>query len=130
MAKKFALLLVALFAAAPAWALDTQGNYFVRGAGNQLCAAYLKARETGHDGAFANWLAGYITAFDRWTADVWRIETGSFDLSLIWMEDYCRIHPAETFDVAASNMIAFLYPNRIKSASMAPPGPVAGSTTP
>ncbi|MGH7091186.1 MAG: hypothetical protein ACREFQ_19990 [Stellaceae bacterium] len=128
MAKKLAVLLLALCAAAPAWAVDTQGNYFVRGAGNQLCASYLKARQTGHAGAFADWLAGYITAFDRWTADVWRIENGNFDLSLIWMEDYCRDHPAETFDVAASNMIAFLYPNRVKSASGAPPGAIAGGT--
>lgn len=127
MSKKL-LVSLALLAAtiAPARALDDQGNYFVRGTGNRLCAAYLDARQEGRDSQFAEWLAGYITAFDRWTADVWRIETGDFDLSMIWIEDYCRVHPGETFDVAAQNLIAFLYPNRIRTAAGAPQG--AGST--
>lgn len=130
MARKLLVLFLAFSAAAaPARALDSDGNYFVRGVGTELCAAYLQARAAGQDRDYQDWLAGYITAFDRWTADVWRIETGDFNVSVVWMENYCRVHPGETFDVAAQNLIAYLYPNRIRSAHGAPPG-AAGSSLP
>jgi hypothetical protein len=129
MAKRLFVLMLAL-AATPAWALDGDGNYFVRGAGNELCAAYLDARSTHRDNEFQAWLAGYITSFNRWTADVWRIEDGDFPASLNWVDYYCRVHPSQTFDVAAENLIAFLYPNRLRSARAAAAPPFAGSSTP
>jgi hypothetical protein len=107
------LILPAVIAAAPAAAIDGDGGYFVRGAGNELCASYGIARRNHRDAEFQDWLAGYESAFNRWTSDVWNIETdGSFANSLQWLDYYCSVHPADTFGVAAQNLTVYLYPSR------------------
>jgi hypothetical protein len=107
----FLILLAA--SAAPATAIDSDGGYFVRGVGNELCATYTIARQNHHDAEFQDWLAGYESAFNRWTSDVWNIETdGNFTNSLQWLDYYCSVHPADTFGVAAQNLTIYLYPSR------------------
>ena len=120
-------------AAAPARAIDSDGGYFVRGIGNELCASYTVARENHHDGEFQDWLAGYESAFNRWTTGVWNIETdGNFANSLQWLDYYCSVHPADTFGVAAQNLTIYLYPARERegmSASL-PQGGAGGAEPP
>lgn len=116
---KCAIPVVLLLAAAvrPACALDASGTYFVRGTGNELCAAYSIARNEHRDAAFVNWLAGYLTAFDRWTADVYDIEGATgFEGSLHWLDYYCHTNPQIPFATAAASLVANLYPNRTRAA--------------
>ncbi len=121
-----AAVLILLAAALPARALDGAGNYFVRGVGNELCASYSLARDSHRDGPFAAWLAGYLSGFDRWTADVYDIEGATgFEGSLRWLDYYCHVHPQLTFSSAAASLVADLYPTRARSARTAggvPPG--------
>jgi hypothetical protein len=108
-------ILVLLACALPAWALDGAGNYFVRGVGNELCAAYSIARDRLRDEPFAAWLAGYLSGFDRWTADVYDIEGATgFEGSLHWLDYYCRQHPQLPFSTAAESLVADLYANRAR----------------
>ncbi len=127
-----AVLILLAAIAAPAHAIDSAGGYFVRGIGNELCASYSIARQSRRDAQFQDWLAGYESAFNRWTSDVWNIETdGNFANSLQWLDYYCSVHPADTFGVAAQNLTVFLYPTRQReglSASL--PQGRAGSARP
>jgi hypothetical protein len=121
-----------LVASLPAAALDRDGAFFVRGAGNERCAAYLAARHDSSDAEFQAWLAGYVSAFNRWTADVWDIEaSGDFDASLHWVDLYCSVHPRASFGTAVENLIAFLYPTRQRAPyTTTLPGASAGSSLP
>jgi hypothetical protein len=116
----------------PAKAIDDEGAYFVRGAGNEPCAAYSIARSTHKDAEYQAWLAGYVSAFNRWTADVWDIEaSGDFAASLRWTDLYCSVHPSATFSGAVENLTAFLYPTRQRSARTTTlPRGSAGSSQP
>jgi hypothetical protein len=116
----------------PAAALDADGGFFVRGAGNERCSAYASARDRRTDAEFQAWLAGYVSAFNRWTADVWDIEaSGDFDASLHWVDLYCSVHPAARFGTAVQNLIAFLYPTRQRAPyTTVLPGASAGSSLP
>ena len=133
MSKLCALVLAALLVSRlPARALDGDGAYFVRGVGNQLCAAYSIARDRHADAEYQAWLAGYVSAFNRWTADVWDIEaSGDFASSLRWTDFYCSAHPSATFGAAVENLIAYLYPARQRnSRTAAMPRGSAGSSLP
>ncbi len=116
----------------PAKAIDGDGAYLVRGVGNELCAAYTIARNDHKDSEYQAWLAGYVSAFNRWTADVWDIEASNdFAASLRWTDLYCSVHPSSTFGSAVENLIVFLYPTRQRGARTATmPGGSAGSSQP
>ena len=133
MSKLSVLILAALLLwSLPARAIDSDGAYFVRGVGNELCAAYSIARDRHADSEYQAWLAGYVSAFNRWTADVWDIEpSGDFAASLRWTDLYCSVHPSATFGVAVENLTAFLYPTRQRnSRTAAMPRGSAGSSQP
>jgi hypothetical protein len=117
----------------PAGAIDSGGGYFVRGIGNELCASYAVARESHRDSEYQEWLAGYESAFNRWTSGVWNIETGdNFANSLQWLDYYCSTHPSATFGTAAQDLIAFLYPAREREGASAslPQGGAGASAAP
>jgi hypothetical protein len=122
--------LAALCAVRPAAAIDSDGSYFVRGIGNEPCSTYTAARRSRRDAEFEDWLAGYESAFNRWTSDVWNIETdGSFANSLQWLDYYCAVHPVDSFGIAAQNLTIYLYPARQhQSASASLPQGGAGAT--
>src|SRR5487761_533006 len=95
---RFSSLVVLLLWSLPAKAIDGDGAVFVRGVGNELCAAYAVARNTHKDAEYQAWLAGYVSAFNRWTSDVWDIEaSGDFAASLRWTDLYCSVHPSASF---------------------------------
>ncbi len=123
-------ILAVLCAVRPAAAIDSEGSYFVRGIGNEPCSVYTAARRTRHDAEFEDWLAGYESAFNRWTSDVWNIETdGNFVNSLQWLDYYCTVHPVDSFGIAAQNLTVYLYPSRQhEGASASLPQGGAGAT--
>jgi hypothetical protein len=108
------------FGLTPAGAVDGSGGYFVRGIGNELCTSYAVARRSHRDSEYQEWLAGYESAFNRWTSGVWNIETGdNFANSLQWLDYYCSVHPAMTFGAAVQDLIVFLYPAREREGTSA-----------
>lgn len=123
---------VVLLWSLPAEAIDGDGAYLVRGVGNEQCAAYSAARNDRKDTEYQAWLAGYVSAFNRWTSGVWDIEaTSDFAASLRWTDLYCSVHPSSTFGSAVENLIVFLYPTRQRGARTATlPGGSAGSSQP
>lgn len=104
----------------------------MRGIGNEPCSVYESARRSHRDAEFEDWLAGYESAFNRWTSDVWDIETnGNFGNSLQWLDYYCSVHPVDSFGIAAQNLTIYLYPARQhQGASAALPQGGAGATRP
>jgi hypothetical protein len=126
----FAVLAALVLWSARASAIDNDGAYFVRGVGNELCSTYTIARDNRRDVEFQAWLAGSISAFNRWTADVWDIEpSGDFTAALRWVDFYYSAHPAATFGNAIEGLMAYSYPNRLRNGrSAGVPGGFAGSS--
>ena len=70
---------------------------------------------------FKVWSAGYMTAYNALTPDTYDIaggkEADSSDQStIIWLENYCRQHPAKTYTESIKNLTIDLYPMRTKTA--------------
>ena len=84
----------------------------------------MSARDEGRRGshsrenAYVAWLMGYVTAYNRLTADTYDIE-GHCDLHTLlpWLEDHCKAHPLISFPDAVETLTNTLYPNRLKSTS-------------
>ena len=67
------------------------------------------------------WSAGYLTSYNLLTPDTFDIaggrEADSTDRStIIWLENYCKHHPAQTYTEAIKRLTTELYPERIKTA--------------
>lgn len=70
---------------------------------------------------FKVWSAGYMTAYNVLSPDTYDIaggkEADSTDRStIIWLEEYCKQHPAESYTEAIRQLTIKLYPTRIKAA--------------
>ena len=87
------------------------------------CGTYVVARDEGRRGDYRKvndhsaWLMGYLTGYNARTSDTYDI-MGNKDLQslLLWLENYCKQHPLDSFAVAVNFLIIELYPTRARTA--------------
>jgi len=106
-------MLVLCFTFAAPVTADKNGVASIQGAAS--CGNWVKFRKEGSWEAiiYKAWIAGYISAFNTQTSDVYSI-LGSTDLesALLWMDKYCQENPLND---SADGMIVLtneLWPNR------------------
>lgn len=70
--------------------------------------------QDGDENRYSNWLAGCLTGYDAWvpaTYDIMRRE--KMLGTIVWLEDYCKVHPRDKFAEAMERLIAELHPKPI-----------------
>jgi len=90
--------------------------------GDSTCSTFVAARDEGRRGdnrrvnEYADWMAGYLTANSVFVPDTYDI-LGSSDMNavLLWLENYCKQNPLNTFAAAAEAVTAALYPKRTRN---------------
>lgn len=110
----FAMILTALLAGASARAADTNGRFYVVGAGSVSCKQYTDA--TDQQKLFAQtWMAGYVSALNRTTADTWHIVGETTPEAMYGMiAKYCTDNPETALGVATHKVIEYLQPKRTR----------------
>lgn len=76
-------------------------------AGNVSCAGYLKARAEKKGAPFELWLSGYLTGlatYDKRINRVPGLELANGETGALLLERYCKVHPQESFHIAAREM--------------------------
>ena len=112
---KFAVGLYLL--SVPALAADSSGEFVVKGAGLESCAAYTKAQsEQGPLYLIArSWLNGYLTQVNQTSPTTYDIAPWqSVDFLSAMMSDYCARNPEHDIVTAASVISLSLKPWRAK----------------
>lgn len=108
---------------------DANGRYIEGGAaGGVTCPEFVDSFDKGRQHGlgtlgyvnqiqgFANYIAGYKTAFNRQTPDTCDIFDGvSPDQMLAWTANYCRSNPLEKFYQAVNKLADERYGRRRKS---------------
>jgi len=112
------IVLVLSFAiTTPVIAVDKNGTFSIQGASS--CGNWVKFRkEDGWAAAgLQAWIAGYISAFNTQTPDVYSI-LGSTDLesALLWMDKYCQENPLKDLADGMFVLTDELWPNRKRTA--------------
>jgi hypothetical protein len=101
-----------------AYALDDNGRYMVVGMGAKSCGSFIEASRNNSKTTylrFETWLTGYLSAYNRDTSQTYDIRGGSdLDGINVWLENYCRANPLETYIDAVYQLTYIMYPNRIK----------------
>lgn len=76
-------------------------------AGSAPCVSFLKARSEGKTTPFELWLSGYLTGlatYDKKINNVPKLEVANGERGTRLLENYCRVHPLESYQVAAREM--------------------------
>ncbi len=98
--------LVLLLGAQPVQAAHKSGAYMAYSFGNHSCVDFLKAREKGQAEHYYYWLAGYLSAYNRWTKDVFSVlNDASLHAALHWIERDCREHPNDPFAGSIEHLV-------------------------
>jgi hypothetical protein len=110
----FSVILAALLAGGGAHAADPNGRYYAVGAGSVSCQQYTNAPD--QQKLFAQtWMAGYITALNRTTADTWHIVGETTPEAMYGMiAKYCTDNPETALVVATHKVIEYLQPKRTR----------------
>jgi len=99
---------LALVPSAPADAADAQGYYKTVGIGKKTCGEFLDAhaRKSDDYGRFQDWLAGYVSAYNRWTPGVSSV-TGSAPIAshTAWLVKFCTGSSSTFFSKAADRLV-------------------------
>jgi len=108
------IVLVLSFAiTTPAMAKDSKGGYETQGV--RSCGEWVKNRkeDSWPETVQRTWVAGYITAYNMQTPDVYSI-LGSTDLesALLWMDKYCQENPLKDLTDGMQALIGELWQNR------------------
>lgn len=108
------IIAVLLLASCSAWGGDSEGRYSGRGIG---CGEFIQDVRNNRTLQCSAWFAGYITAFNRQTADTYNILAGT-DLPgvRLWMENYCKQNPLKDIDDGMRQLTSELYPRRHRTA--------------
>jgi hypothetical protein len=112
--KSIAVILATLLVGTSAYAADPNGRYYVLGAGSRMCKEYTGA--TDQQKLYVEtWLAGYITALNRTSADTYHIvgETSAEAINGM-IAKYCTDNPDIAVGIAIHKVIEYLQPNRIR----------------
>jgi hypothetical protein len=76
-------------------------------AGSVSCVSFLKARVERKTLPFELWLSGYLTGlatYDRKINNAPKLEVANGEAGTLLLESYCKLHPLESFQVAAREM--------------------------
>ncbi len=118
------VLAMSLFLPATVNAADIDGKYSITvSKQHSSCGQYVAARDEGRRGnhrqenIFSVWISGYRTAYNAQTPDTWEI-AGQTDTEsmLLWLENYCKRNPLESFAGAMDLLTNELHPKRIRKA--------------
>ncbi|TXG83439.1 MAG: peptidoglycan-binding protein [Sphingomonadales bacterium] len=125
-----ALLGLATLALDPNWAnaVDSTGRYAVRGIGQTSCSQFLRTLPSSPTMAqgVANWLAGYLSAMNRYERDTYDIAAWHDDLYLLELvRRTCARRPSLDVAAAAAEVGRSLQPSRVDAFS--PVQSIAGS---
>jgi hypothetical protein len=111
-----AVLLIMSGLSCSASAADKAGQYAIKGTGNLSCAAYLAERSKASPTykASANWIAGYISAYNRFasnTADITPWQDGPLFLDLL--ANVCNANKDKPLEAAINAVLVALSPQRL-----------------
>lgn len=103
-----------LLAASPLMAQAADGRNY--GYGNQTCGHYVSAREGSRKGSsgdrvevlmYLSWFSGFATSISaRRSEDV--LQGKDSDAIALWLENYCRENPLDSFLAASSKLLTAL----------------------
>ena len=120
LASSLALAAAVFSSTVPAFAADRTGEYSVRGAGAQRCAAYVEAVEGNKPelGAYVGYIDGALTATSRLTPNVFDVNPfilpGSFAAIVM---NICKATPDRLFDIAVRAGIEAITRARVANTS-------------
>jgi len=101
----------------PTTAADKDGGYTSQGASS--CGQWVESRkeDSWEKRVMQAWIAGYITAYNRQTPNVYHI-LGSTDLESVylWMDKYCQENLLSRLSMGTANLTNELWPNRKRTA--------------
>ena len=99
---------------------DASGNHAIWGIGNKSCITYTDARNSNDYSAYKYYLMGFLTAYNTFTPDTYRI-SGNMDLNeiLAWLDDYCELKAVNAFELALTDFVFEHHEKRKKSSSSA-----------
>jgi hypothetical protein len=87
--------------------LSTRGDYAIYGLGNSLCGAWSAAQPgTPSRNLFLAWVEGFLTGTGGFNDEQRKTDTEGIQAS---MSTYCRAHPQDTIEVAASMLFVSLF---------------------
>jgi hypothetical protein len=101
--------------AAPAAAMDGDGNFWVIGGGSMRCSAYAQG-SAEQKLTLETWTAGYATAMNRATSDTYNLLVVPVDEAKARLQQTCEANPDKLFVHAVHELLESLYPNRVKRA--------------
>jgi len=116
------------FGIAPASAIDEDSKlYRAYGVGPKKCALYVQLRERKLPGKYivkdyentdevvAQWVAGYMTAHNRYVQDTFDVTAAAGEDKVMgWLEWLCRENPEQPFVSAVEDLAFRLHGNRHK----------------
>lgn len=115
------LFLPALVVAASAHAADQAGEFAIKDAGAQTCEKFLVSWEQASSdlAQYAGWIAGYVTALNRFTPGVYDATPWQTSETLLGMtRSACGQLPGETrFHDAVERLLRELAPTALREAS-------------
>jgi hypothetical protein len=85
--------------ATPVIALDANNRYFTYLV--FTCSQYTQARvaQTAQEyGQIAGYISGYLTAYNLYTPNMYRI-VPDIPSAALWLDNYCRAHPQDKLDL-------------------------------
>lgn len=105
-------------------AADSDSNMRVHYPHNaRSCGQFVDARDQGRRGnyqlenMFAAWIQGYMTGLNSLLVDTYDIAGSTDEDALeLWLENYCKANPLDSFPKAVDGLIGVLYPKRLKTA--------------
>ena len=110
-----ALALAVLSNAQPGWAADRDGAYASQRP--DTCRGFMRvhaaSERRAESVAIRNWIAGYITAYNRQTPETYDVTgIGDFDQVLRLVERFCKANELADLAAAMETVTAELHPTR------------------
>src|SRR5690348_1132357 len=132
-----ALVVLAMFITAEAFAIDSHSHYFAYGLGQKTCEDYIKFREKKLEAleqqqpryskdelydivnrVVEQWIAGFLTAHNLYVSDTYNVAAKeTMDNIEARLETACRANPKEYFAEAMVSVVQQLNPERVKTES-------------
>ena len=110
-----ASLILFLLLTVPTYAADKQGKFATWGKGSKSCHHYNTARNTDEEQRFKDYLMGYLTAYNVYVPETYRI-SGSLDLGGImdWLDEYCESKPMVSFEQSLADFAVEHFDKRMR----------------
>ena len=102
------------------WAVDTDGNFVIRGAGQANCTEFVRHRREGGDAyvSIAGWVDGYLTANNELRERTFSVAPWqSTELLLAALAGWCEKHPTDSLHTAVFRLTDRLVDQRLSQRS-------------